>query len=230
MAFGLRDKFEYLECGSCGCVQLLEIPRDMAKYYPPNYYSFQKHGALKTFIRHQWSAHAYGNSNLIGKLVAGLFFANRAMESVRRSGVSKEARILDVGCGSGRFLLDLAYLGFANLTGADPFNERDLVYENGVRVLKRQLSEIEGTFDLIMLHYSYEHMDKPEAVLREIHRLLGPGGQAILRIPVASSYAWRRYGVNWVNFDPPRHFYLHTFKSIDLLTRRVGLEVEEGIR
>lgn len=51
MAFGLRDKFTYLECGSCGCLQLLNIPADMSRYYPGDYYSMQEHGWLKTFIR-----------------------------------------------------------------------------------------------------------------------------------------------------------------------------------
>jgi len=31
MSFGLRDQFIYLECGHCGCVQIVEIPSDMQK-------------------------------------------------------------------------------------------------------------------------------------------------------------------------------------------------------
>src|SRR5436309_15357247 len=37
MTFGLRDQFTYLECGRCGCLQILEIPKDMAKYYGQGY-------------------------------------------------------------------------------------------------------------------------------------------------------------------------------------------------
>src|ERR1700676_3435079 len=40
MMFGLRDTFEYFECGSCQCVQLAEIPADLSRYYPSNYYAF----------------------------------------------------------------------------------------------------------------------------------------------------------------------------------------------
>lgn len=229
MAFGLREKFTYLECGSCGCVQLLDIPKDMSKYYPPNYYSFAKHGALKTALRHRWSAHAFGRKNLFGYLAAELFFPNRAVEAVRRAALPSSAAILDVGCGSGRLLLDLAYLGYTNLTGVDPFNPRELVYKNGVKVYKRELADFQGQFDLVMLHFCYEHMDRPAEVMRHIRRLLLPGGQAVVRIPLASSYAWRRYGTNWVNMDPPRHFYLHTFKSIDILAEQTGLQVKEVI-
>ena len=34
MLLGTRDTFEYLECGSCGCLQIAEIPDNLLKYYP----------------------------------------------------------------------------------------------------------------------------------------------------------------------------------------------------
>jgi len=45
--FGLRDEFRYLECGACRCVQLVDVPADLSKYYPPNYYSFASSGRLR---------------------------------------------------------------------------------------------------------------------------------------------------------------------------------------
>jgi hypothetical protein len=42
MMFGFRDEFTYFECSKCGCLQIAEIPINMEKYYPSNYYSFQK--------------------------------------------------------------------------------------------------------------------------------------------------------------------------------------------
>jgi hypothetical protein len=41
MMFGFRDEFDYIECSKCGCVQIVEIPKNINKYYPPNYYSYQ---------------------------------------------------------------------------------------------------------------------------------------------------------------------------------------------
>ena len=40
MMFGLRDQFLYGECESCHSLQLLDLPTDMSRYYPPGYYSF----------------------------------------------------------------------------------------------------------------------------------------------------------------------------------------------
>lgn len=226
MGFGLRESFDYLECAQCGCLQIVDVPRDMAKYYPPGYYSLHPHGKLKELVRQRWAAHAFGENNVLGWAVAQLFFPHRPMLAVARVNPPKTARILDVGCGRGYLLQDLARLGYVELRGADPFVERDLTYPNGVKVFKRDLSQIEGTFDLIMLHHSFEHMSEPATVMREVAAHLSAQGRVILGIPVASSFAWREYGVNWVNLDAPRHFFLHTFKSIDILVKQAGLVVE----
>lgn len=222
MGFGTRDAFQYVECGSCGCLQIDAVPADVAKYYPPNYYSFQEHGLVKTWLRRQWSRYSFEGTGIIGKALAGFFVPNHAMEAVRRCATPKQARILDVGCGSGRLLLDLAYLGFKNLEGADPFIDRDISYPNGVRVFKRTLAEMPPGYDMVMLNHSFEHMDRPADVMRDLYMLVKPGGSLIIRIPIVSSFAWRTYGVNWINLDAPRHFYLHSFKSMDLLTQSVG--------
>jgi SAM-dependent methyltransferase len=230
MFLGLRHPFTYLECAVCGCVQLAEVPRDLSIYYPPAYYSFNEHGLVKTFFRHQWSAYAFGHGNPLGWALTKVLFPNLAIEAVRESAVPLKARILDVGCGSGRALLDLSYLGFSNLSGVDPFVEKDLLYANGVKVFRKELAGMSGEFDLITFHYSFEHMDQPEFVLRETKRLLSPSGKVIIRIPVACSYAWRHYGINWFNLDPPRHLYIHTFRSMELLAERVGLKIFKTIQ
>src|SRR5262245_41013412 len=41
MMFGFREEFNYRECLGCGCLQLLDVPSDLARYYPPHYGSFQ---------------------------------------------------------------------------------------------------------------------------------------------------------------------------------------------
>ena len=227
MMFGFRDQFEYLECAQCGCVQLLNVPQNMARYYPENYYSFENHGWAKTLLRHRWSAYAYGRFSFPGAIVSRVFFPNRAMMSVKRLGPALEARILDVGCGSGRLLLDLQYLGFQCLAGVDPFLKKELAYPGGLTVHKRQLDQLTGQYDLIMLHHSFEHMDNPSSVMRALVGLLSPKGTVILRIPVASSYGWRHFGVDWINLDAPRHLFLHTQTSIKLLAETAGLVIKQ---
>ena len=44
--FGSRDPFTYTECGHCGCLWLVDVPADMAKYYPTEYYSLSSRPRL----------------------------------------------------------------------------------------------------------------------------------------------------------------------------------------
>jgi SAM-dependent methyltransferase len=229
MMLGLRDEFYYLECDVCGCLQLVQIPDDMAKYYPASYYSLTRHGLLKTLLRRCWALHAYKRPNPVGWLLSELVVPHEAMLSIRRTGLPKNAAILEVGCGSGRLLLDLEWLGFTNLTGVDPFITQDMRYPNGPTILKQRVETMTGEFDLVMLHHSFEHTDQPLAVMQSVSRLLKPGGYAVFRIPVASSFAWRQYGVNWANFDAPRHFFLHTFESMRLLANQAGFRLQETL-
>ena len=55
MMFGFRDEFLYFKCPVCGCLQIADIPKNLSKYYPENYYSFQQstttNGKIKKEIK-----------------------------------------------------------------------------------------------------------------------------------------------------------------------------------
>ena len=80
-----------------------------------------------------------------------------------------------------------------------------------------------------MLHHCFEHMSNPEDTLRNIYGILKPDGCVLIRIPVASSYAWKTYRTNWVQLDAPRHFFLHTEESIKILARKTGFMITEVV-
>ena len=42
MMYGYRDEFKYYHCSKCGCLQINNIPKDLEKYYPKDYYSYSK--------------------------------------------------------------------------------------------------------------------------------------------------------------------------------------------
>jgi len=125
-------------------------------------------------------------------------------------------------------LYTLKEFGFRNLLGIDPFIESDIRYKNGVSILKKTINDIDEQFNLIMFHHSFEHME-PFETLREVTRLLAPDSFCIIRIPVADSWAWENYGVNWVQIDAPRHFFIHTRKSMAILASYAGLKIEKVI-
>ena len=230
MMFGWREAFEYLECGRCGCLQIAQIPADLAKYYPSDGYYSYKPPKKKQYpdwllkLRHARTRYFLGEFSLAGALLGAISKRPEHFDWLRGR-ATLDSRIVDIGCGAGGLLLKLQREGFRSLLGADPFIEADIDYGNGVRVLKRGVEELEGQYDFVMLHHSFEHMPDSAAALKVLAPRLAPGGTLLLRIPLADCWARRHYGLNWMAWDAPRHLYLHTQKSMALLAAGAGMEI-----
>ncbi|MEI7523323.1 MAG: class I SAM-dependent methyltransferase [Mariniphaga sp.] len=229
LMLGLNSEFEYFECANCRCIQIVEVPKDMDRYYPDTYYSYQqpdfatKISGLRNFIKKRVVSFYIGKFDLLGSILSVVY--KNPFPWIPTQMANFNSTILDVGCGAGRLLLSMQRGGFQNLTGIDPYNKEDIFYPNGISIYKKDIFEINGKFDLIMLHHSFEHMENPKDILSRLHDLLKPQGTIIIRIPVANCFAWRKYHTNWVQLDAPRHFFLHTIKSISLLCNKCSLKV-----
>lgn len=137
-----------------------------------------------------------------------------------------ETRILDVGCGAGKWLVEKYEQGHVNLVGCDPFIEEDRFYEPCIHIKKCTIHEMDGTFDLIRLSDSLEHMGDPLQVLLSVERLLDVHGMCLISTPVFPNAAYELFGVDWFEWDAPRHLFLHSVKSLDYLCRKAGLRID----
>ena len=231
MMRGMRTRFHYAQCAECGSLWLTDPPADFAPYYSNGYYSFAdtKNGIkeqIKSYLRSKRDGSYFMRQSAVGRFLAQ-HFEDPALRSVSMLNLAKDARILDVGCGSGKLLHRMAAHGFTNLSGVDPFLREETSNGNGVRIRRAHLEAVEdGKYDLIMFHHSLEHIPTPGATLRAAAGLLSPCGKCLVRLPVASE-AWERYGVNWVQLDPPRHMWIPAEKSVSLLAESAGLKVEK---
>ena len=162
----------------------------------------------------------------LGALALAVWGAPAHLRWLERLGVGFDDAILDIGCGSGELLEELRRDGFRRLAGLDPFVAADLDLGGGVLIRRRQLADETGVYDLAMLHHALEHMPDQQGVFADLRRIVRPGGALLIRIPVADSTAWRRYGVDWVQLDAPRHLFLHTRRSLGLLADASGFTIE----
>jgi SAM-dependent methyltransferase len=154
-------------------------------------------------------------------------YPNTALRSLSKINLKTDSHILDIGCGTGSLLYSLSMLGFKNLLGVDPFNERNIEYRNGLRIERKTIHDVYEKWDLIMFHHSFEHLHDPLETLMKVSDLLKPNGSCVIRAPTVSSFAWKQYGINWAQLDAPRHFFLHSVESIELLAKKTGLEFHD---
>lgn len=226
---GMNDEFEYFECSNCMCIQISEIPGNIDNYYPAGYYSYRqpvfatKLTGIRYFLKHSLAKYYMGKFSPAG-FILSLFYEN-PFNWLKPNLVNFNSKILDVGCGAGRLLLSMNRSGYTNLTGIDPYNSEDIFYDNGVKVFKKNVFEINEQYDLVMLHHSFEHMENPGEILEQLSRIVTPRGTIIIQIPVGNSYAWRKYRTHWVQLDAPRHFFLHTVKSMNILAEKFRLKL-----
>jgi SAM-dependent methyltransferase len=110
----------------------------------------------------------------------------RFVEDICRKVKDARPHILDVGCGTGANLLLLSKYGDAE--GVD-ISEEALAFcrERGLEKVKHGAAEElpyeDGTFDLVTAFDVVEHMDDDVAGLREMRRVLRPGGRVLLFVP-----------------------------------------------
>lgn len=231
MQLGLREMFTYMKCGNCGCLQLKDIPEDLGKYYPnENYYSFnlgldikEKPDALRKI---KASYLLYGKNPLLGSLLSIGYKAPDYFSWMKIPGIQFNDSILDVGTGNGGLLANLFKNGFTNLTGIDPFINKDQDH-GSVKVLKKDIYEMQGKFDYIMLHHAFEHMDEPLKVLLRLNELLKNGKYLLIRTPMMGNYSWKKYKENWMDIDAPRHIIIHSVESMKILAAKAGFVVKQ---
>jgi SAM-dependent methyltransferase len=243
-------RWELHRCGECGCAFLDPRPtRQTVALAYGNYYEHaadapapggpaaaRAHGwrKLRRAIRNGYlnSRFGYGlaPASRLGRLIVPLLPRQRekADEYVRHLSLpAGRPRLLDVGCGEGEFVAEMASLGWY-AEGIDPTAQAVAAARaRGAHVKQGDLTDValdEGAFDAITFRLVFEHIPDPVGALRACHRALKPGGVVWIAAPNLDSDASRAFGDAWIFLEPPRHAVLYTPASLDRLLRRCGFE------
>ncbi len=133
-------------------------------------------------------------------------------------GLPRPARVLDAGCGSGRNMVELARLG--TVTGVE-------LSRTSVSLARaRQVGDVvEGSvldmpfesdsFDLAASLDVIEHLDEDLEALRELRRVVAPGGFLLVTVP---AYEWLWSGHDEIN----HHHRRYTRRSLQRVAEQAG--------
>lgn len=167
-----RADFSIVKCTQCGFVYVNPIDID---YTFSAYRNIEGGPAVETLYYDQ-----YEQKREINKLLLSLL----------EERLTRDAKILDIGCGTGAFLFYIANR-FHNLYGVDA-SRKEVCYAQslGLNVVCGAAELVDTyfnkQFDAIVMSDVLEHLENPGHVLSKCHALLRDKGLLLLRIPNGS--------------------------------------------
>lgn len=132
--------------------------------------------------------------------------------------IGDKTRMLDIGSAFGDSLLEARKLGWKEVYGVE-------ISEYAVKVSrKRGLNIKMGTlvearypsnyFDAVTLQDVIEHVRAPKAEVKEIYRILKPGGIIFIVAPDAGNILRRLLGPHWYHYQPGEHLMYFSRKTL----------------
>jgi SAM-dependent methyltransferase len=197
-------------CAGCGLIYKREQVPGLGEGYGESYFRYNRAGYLK-----RWDHRV---RKCRRQLLACLEYAPHARS------------MLDVGCSAGYVLAAAKSLGLEEM-GLDYAQfPVELCRERGFRAEQGTLTKMpfaDGSFDIVTAKHTLEHVESPMEGLREIHRVLRPGGVAFIVVPDAAYYKIPLMPRRGRSFRPDRrgwqhHVYFYEDNLADACTR-VGL-------
>jgi SAM-dependent methyltransferase len=130
----------------------------------------------------------------------------RTIKVLEGPAFKRRLRVLEVGAGHGAFLDALRRLGPHEIFAADyDAGAVRRLREKGYKAIVGSLADISaGSFDVVCLFQTLEHMADFDAVFENLHRLLAPDGSVFLSVPNREATDFQEHVTEYWDM-PPNH-------------------------
>ena len=138
-----------------------------------------------------------------------------------------KGRILDIGAGTGDFLLEAKNQNW-DILGIEPNDKaKGIAIGKGIK-FGDTIEKLESnSFDVITMWHVLEHVPDVEHQLAELKRLLKPSGTIIIAVPNFKSYDAKYYKEFWAAYDVPRHLWHFSKTAIEKLFDKQNMNLED---
>ncbi|MFN7045327.1 MAG: class I SAM-dependent methyltransferase [Flavobacterium sp.] len=138
-----------------------------------------------------------------------------------------KGRILDIGAGTGDFLLEAKNQNW-DILGIEPNDKaKGIAVGKGIK-FGDTIEKLESnSFDVITMWHVLEHVPDVEHQVAELKRLLKPSGTIIIAVPNFKSYDANHYKEFWAAYDVPRHLWHFSKTAIEKLFDKQNMNLED---
>jgi 2-polyprenyl-3-methyl-5-hydroxy-6-metoxy-1,4-benzoquinol methylase len=152
---------------------------------------------------------------------------------------TSDISILDIGCGTGDFLVACKNRGW-EVEGIEPNEKARHLASNKLQLLNNpksdkvhhdilELVKNKRKYDVISMWHVLEHVTNLSEYIEYLKSLLKPNGILLIAVPNFNSFDADYYKEHWAAYDVPRHLWHFSKKSIDLLFKKTNLQVIKTI-
>lgn len=241
---GVEGSWSLFRCPACGLGFLnpTPAPEAISNFYPNDYYAYyppslpqrpEKLFKRIDFNIRQFRKKAYAkklgypiseNYSSLVRLLVSIFPPATDFPAFREPGT-----LLDVGCGAGQYLLEMKSLGW-NVKGVELSEHAVKAAQSaGLDVVCGTLESAKldsSVFAVIRLNDVLEHVPDPHALLKEIHRILVPGGHLQVTLPNLDAWTFSLFHQYWFPLEIPRHLFFFTPDSLTRIATDCGYTVK----
>ncbi|SDH08981.1 Methyltransferase domain-containing protein [Paraburkholderia phenazinium] len=240
-------KWAYWNCSECQSLYLdpRPTPQSIGRAYG-NYYTHGVSGLrglaqnFKSALRNECYKHWHGirlsprlhlpgfAAPLISPLKGKFFIPFGLLELAQ----IQPGKLLDIGCGSGDFLLQAKQMGWQTL-GIDLDSKAcEIAQSKGLRVINggfEQVGNLDDKFDCLFCSHILEHTYDPIHLLNLMKSVLNPNGTILLSLPNSQSAFRHYFGKEWRGLEAPRHIAIPSAAGLKEKLEQLGFHVHAGL-